>query len=311
MRDVRRIRRKKEQEQESLERAARLNPKQQQADAALARKLAAKEEKELKKIVDAVEKQTEGIVFRVTVDIATGLLEDGTPAHEDDLARFEPWKKKLEAAAGMMKLKKFHWIVNYELEKKFEAARDTLRTVIPGQEPEEIQKFHGTKEQNIDSILTGGFRIGGVDGHPFSHGAGLGRGIYLADNAATSLGYCMGATRMFACRVLPGRTTADMQYSNTLPQRAVGSGSYESYSADASRSVIVVRHTDLVLPCYMIEWEAPAAPNYAAGWAGMALPAWAAAMPGLFAAPAPIPPMPLPVPVARAPRKRRATRARA
>ena len=69
--------------------------RQQKKDAAIARKLAAQEAKELKKYLEAVRKKEEGIVFRVVVDVETKLLEDGSPAHEDDLARFEPWKQKL------------------------------------------------------------------------------------------------------------------------------------------------------------------------------------------------------------------------
>ena len=43
-----------------------------------------------------------------------------------------------------------HWIVNYELEKRFEEARVKLRETM-GCEPEEKQLFHGTSAENIDS----------------------------------------------------------------------------------------------------------------------------------------------------------------
>ena len=43
-----------------------------------------------------------------------------------------------------------HWIVNYELEKRFEEARVKLRETM-GREPEEKQLFHGTSAENIDS----------------------------------------------------------------------------------------------------------------------------------------------------------------
>lgn len=33
-------------------------------------------------------------------------LEDGTPAHPDDLDRFEPWRKKFEETSGGQKVKK-------------------------------------------------------------------------------------------------------------------------------------------------------------------------------------------------------------
>ncbi|KAF7329954.1 PARP catalytic domain-containing protein [Mycena kentingensis (nom. inval.)] len=223
--------------------------KQEQTDAEYAQKLADREEAELSKVLEAVNIRREGIVFRVAVDVATGLLDDGTPAHHDDIARFQPWRQLL---AGV-KLKKFHWIVNYELERKFEAARDKLR-VLTGKEPEELQMFHGTPSQNIDSILAGGFRIGGTDGHRITHGAALGYGIYLAPHAPTSMSYCAGGNRLFACRVLAGRISQDRAFTMTLPSAAVGSGIAETFSGNTG--VLVVRHTDLVLPCYMIEWDA-------------------------------------------------------
>nr|GAT43302.1 predicted protein [Mycena chlorophos] len=281
MRDVGRLRRRRIEEKESLDRAAKMNPKQQKADEKLARKLQAQEDKQLKNLVASVEKKTEGIVFRVAVDIATGLLEDGTPAHEDDLARFEPWKKKFEAAN--VKIKKYHWIVNYELEKKFEAARETLRGII-GEEPPEIELFHGTADRNIDLILDGGFKIGGVGGHPLTNGHSLGRGIYLAEDPAMSVGYCVGGYRMFACRVLPGRPTGAMNYSQQLPKAAVGSGEFESYNG--SPGVHVVRHVDLVLPCFMVEFEPPYYNNYFGLWGFGAL-----GLPAPAAIP-PLPPMP-------------------
>ena len=110
-----------------------------------------------------------------------------------------------------------HWFVNYELEKRFEIARDMMEAIM-GERPPEKQLFHGTPATNIDSsvlfansrilvpskkisrILQGGFKIGGVDGHPISHGAALGYGIYLGAAAATSLGYATGGNRIFACR---------------------------------------------------------------------------------------------------------------
>ncbi|THU75973.1 hypothetical protein K435DRAFT_974630, partial [Dendrothele bispora CBS 962.96] len=165
-------------------------------DAELAKRLAEEERKDYRELIEKIEGREEGIVFRVVVN-ADGTLEDGTPAHPDDIARFEPWRQNFEA--GGQKVKRFHWIVNYELEKRFEAARDDLRNLL-GEEPEEIRLWHGTASANIDSILKGGFRIGGMNGHPVQHGAALGRGIYLAKNGSMSVGYAMGADRIFGCR---------------------------------------------------------------------------------------------------------------
>ncbi|KAL1716561.1 hypothetical protein EV715DRAFT_275002 [Schizophyllum commune] len=219
------------------------------ADERLARKLAAQERKEYEALCKQVKKKKEGIVFRVVVN-ADGNLEDGSPAHPDDLDRFEPWRQLFEKGSNC-KVKRFHWIVNYELERRFEEARVKLREIM-GCEPEEKQLFHGTSAANIESILNEGFRIGGVGKHRITNGTALGYGIYLAQDGMTSMGYAAGADRIFACRVLPGRVTHDLAESKRRPTQAVGSGQYESYN---NNNVYVVRHTALVLPCYMIEWD--------------------------------------------------------
>ena len=61
--------------------------------------------------------------------------------------------------------------------------------------------------------------------------------LFLALNAHTSL-----------CTVLLGRVTHDHAESMRRPTQAVGSGRYESYN---NNNVYVVRHTALVLPCYV------------------------------------------------------------
>ncbi|KAF7325245.1 PARP catalytic domain-containing protein [Mycena kentingensis (nom. inval.)] len=93
--------------------------------------------------------------------------------------------------------------------------------------------------------------------HGITHGTVLGYGIYLAPHASTSMGYCAGGNRLFACRVLAGRISQDRAFTMSLPSAAVGSGIAETFSYDGGTTgVLVVRHTDLVLPCYMIEWDA-------------------------------------------------------
>ena len=105
-------------------------------------------------------------MYRVSVNIADGTLEDGSPAHPDDLARFEPWRQKLENTGIRVKKCKphtstsgcrshrilVHWIVNYELENRFEAAREILE-VVTGEPPQEQHLFHGTRQANIDSYV--------------------------------------------------------------------------------------------------------------------------------------------------------------
>ncbi|KZV73984.1 ADP-ribosylation [Peniophora sp. CONT] len=235
-------------------------------DEALARRLYEQEQREQERLMKAIDSKQEGIVYRVSVNIADGTLEDGSPANPDDLARFEPWRQKLENSG--IRVKRFHWIVNYELEKKFEAARETLATVM-GEAPQEQHLFHGTRQANIDSILNTGFRIGGTAGQKVVNGTALGIGVYLAASATTSIQYAPDADRIFACRVLPGRTTPNMM-RDVPPSTIPGQEMFESYCGDAGfgTDIYVVRYSCLVLPCYMIEFERP---GYGAGYSGRVL----------------------------------------
>ncbi|KAJ7598679.1 hypothetical protein C8J56DRAFT_171385 [Mycena floridula] len=218
-------------------------------DERLAQILAQEEERQYQKLLKDVEDKQEGIVFSVAVNAADDTLDDGSPAHPDDLERFRPWKQLFEASG--VKVKKFHWFVNYELEKRYEQARDQLHAIMR-QQPVELNLFHGTREANIDSILKGGFRIGGAD-IPVVNGAAFGYGIYLAADAMTSVTYAMDANRIFACRVLPGRIT---QQPIAAPPKStqLGAERYESYGGNR---IHVVRYASLVLPCYMIEFDNP------------------------------------------------------
>ncbi|KIY52894.1 hypothetical protein FISHEDRAFT_69357 [Fistulina hepatica ATCC 64428] len=213
------------------------------ADERLARQLEGEERREYREMIRRVHNQKEGIVFSVCVD-SNGKLEDGSDAHPDDLVRFEPWRKLVESQG--LRIKKFHWFVNYELEKRFEEARSDLEIVMDKQ-PEELQLFHGTASQNLESILADGFRIGGVAGHGITNGVARGYGVYLAAQIQVSLTYSQGDNRLFACRVLPGRIT---RRPVMHPPRStnIGEEPFDSYS---DGSVYVVRYTSLVLPCYV------------------------------------------------------------
>ncbi|VDC00323.1 unnamed protein product [Peniophora sp. CBMAI 1063] len=218
-------------------------------DEALARKLFEEEQREQERLRKAVDAKQEGIVYRVSVNVADGTLEDGSPAHPDDLARFEPWRQKLENSG--IQVKRFHWIVNYELEKKFEGSRELLE-IVTGEPPQEQHLFHGTRQANIDSILSSGFRIGGIGNHKVINGTAFGTGIYLATSAQTSMQYAPDADRIFACRVLPGRTTPQPMHG-VPPSTVPGTEEFESYCGP--NGIYVVRYATLVLPCYMIEFE--------------------------------------------------------
>lgn len=76
----------------------------------------------------------------------------------------------------------------------------------------------------------------------------MGIGVYLASLPMTSLGYCVGGTRMFACKVILGSITPTAMFH--LPQKA-DQNTYDSYGMGG---IFVVRDARLVLPQYVVEF---------------------------------------------------------
>ena len=97
--------------------------------------------------------------------------------------------------------------VNESAKQRFEAKRAALAAA--GKPTNEIWVFHGTaSQQNIDSIISGGFRVGGVDGHAIANAAVHGNGVYTATGPATPMGrtYAGHTSQVILCRALPGKT---------------------------------------------------------------------------------------------------------
>ncbi|KAK7039311.1 ADP-ribosylation [Favolaschia claudopus] len=190
----------------------------------------------------------DGIVFRVVVDADGKTIEgDDDP---DNAERLEVVKKDFEQAiAGGLKVKTVQWFVNAKLEARFEAAKAQL--VSLGIDATEMNLFHGTAEANIQPILENGFLIPGVSpGVQMVNGAACGIGIYLATSPSTSLSYTQGASRMFMCRVIPGRTSPKISQAVPAP---LGQNGHESWTMNAG--VYVVKYADLVVPRYVVEFQ--------------------------------------------------------
>ncbi|KAJ6530327.1 hypothetical protein B0H19DRAFT_967921 [Mycena capillaripes] len=191
----------------------------------------------------------DGIVFQVTIDAEGKTIEgDDDP---DNAAHLEIVKRDFEQAlAGGLKVKTVQWFVNAKLEARFEAAKEVLSSF--GIDTTERNLFHGTAATNIQPILKNGFLIPGVSrGISKAHGSSCGVGIYLATNSATSLGYTQGATRMFMCRVITGRSTDKVCQKRPRP---LGTNGFESWSGPG---VYVVKYVDLVVPRYVSDPHLP------------------------------------------------------
>jgi hypothetical protein len=108
--------------------------------------------------------------------LTEGSLTDLTP---DIIERLQHVKFTFSRSLPLFRIQKVEWIVNERLQADFENCREQLRRC--GRPTNELLLWHGTAPQNLfpyviendtltESILTGGFRLGGVGGHFIAHG---------------------------------------------------------------------------------------------------------------------------------------------
>eukprot|EP01064_Diplonema_japonicum_P035589 TRINITY_DN776_c3_g1_i1.p1 TRINITY_DN776_c3_g1~~TRINITY_DN776_c3_g1_i1.p1 ORF type:complete len:753 (+),score=127.18 TRINITY_DN776_c3_g1_i1:1274-3532(+) len=93
--------------------------------------------------------------------------------------------------------------------------------------------FHGTAEQNIQSIATDGFDTSKRRGQAY------GPGEYFALNSSTSVGYTKGGSYMFYCKLLIGKPEVHSRYVNHSRFHVVNTQS----------------GTVMALPMYLIRFE--------------------------------------------------------
>ncbi|KAJ7927097.1 hypothetical protein B0H13DRAFT_1861636 [Mycena leptocephala] len=213
----------------------------------------------------------DGIVFKVVVD-ADGNTLEGDP-DPDNIAQSdnfplelvkrvfeEPGPDMRGVGTQRLKVKTVTWFVNVKLEARFEAAKELLASL--GIDNSETNLFHGTAANNIQPILEGGFLIPGVSsGSKMANGKSEGYGIYLAPTASASLGYARGINKMFMCRVVTGRVSNEISHAKPRP---LGQNGHESwYGTGASVGhFYVVKHVELVLPRYVVEFDMPVPPFF-------------------------------------------------
>ena len=90
-------------------------------------------------------------------------------------------KETFSKTLSAKRVTRVEWIVNDKLRKQYNEAREAFRKA--GRSTDEVILFHGTALGNVElysilfgktdvsSIIKDGFKIGGVAGHPATHGA--------------------------------------------------------------------------------------------------------------------------------------------
>ena len=131
-------------------------------------------------------------------------------------------------------------ISNAALERKFEDMKARLNNE---QAPSnEILAYHGTKVENIDSILKNNLQL------QYAKRQAHGKGIYFSEFPDVSIGYGQG---LLLCRLLPGKEFVDSSGRN-IPQGYHSKKVQPQASAMDSGQMIIVENSDQILPAYVI-----------------------------------------------------------
>jgi hypothetical protein len=108
-----------------------------------------------------------------------GTIKDLTP---DMVEQLKGLKATFSRTLPTFTVTKVEWIMNERLQAEFENCKEQLNRC--GRPTNELILWHGTapyningygidKEKLMNSIITQGFRVGGVDGHPVAHGSSM------------------------------------------------------------------------------------------------------------------------------------------
>ena len=103
-----------------------------------------------------------------------------------------------------------------EVDAKYEAKKEEFRQA--GKSTDAFWVFHGCPTvEGTRSICTGGFKVGGQDGHPISNGAACGQGVYSATGPGTPMGYGQGSHSVILCKALIGESGPQGQGDHWKP----------------------------------------------------------------------------------------------
>ncbi len=118
--------------------------------------------------------------------------------------------------------------------------------------------FHGTTEENMESIIKTNFLISKV-GSKTDMGW-YGKGIYFSEHASLSIGYSSGNPHLLICMVLIGKA---FRMENIQTGCAIKEG-YDSHVAPDGCSEVVIFDTDQIIPIYKVKFnQGHQYPNYA------------------------------------------------
>ena len=124
-----------------------------------------------------------------------------------------------------LKVVKIEKVVNEKLELAFEKA------VTQGSGTRVVQKFHGTSDEAVESIIKDGFRM---PAHPGMYG----RGIYFATDSTKSAQYSGNSNKLLLCKVHLGKSRVEKRANSDLCKQKVKGEGFDSVFAPRGSAVI-------------------------------------------------------------------------
>ena len=148
-------------------------------------------------------------------------------------------------------VKSVDYYINPPLVNKFNQKMKYFKTKYGDcEESKYILAFHGTAEENIQSIVTKNFSIDKLSANTGDKGH-YGAGLYFSEFPTISLDY---GKKLLLCKVLPG-LPFDLKKEQIILGRELQQG-YESHRVQADSKgrgyEIVIFNPDQILPCYVI-----------------------------------------------------------
>jgi len=119
--------------------------------------------------------------------------------------------------------------------------------------------FHGTRAENIPSILAHGFLRPGRVVSPgrsvrVANGSSFGMGVYSSTTAGFSVGYCGGGSTMFVCAMLMGKAAAQQQQKQQRSGRHRGQVRAEG-SVRVHGNIVVAFDERRIVPLFFLDFD--------------------------------------------------------
>ena len=122
-----------------------------------------------------------------------------------------------------------------------------------------ILAWHGTKENNIDSIVKNNFDLNRISQSSGDYGF-YGKGIYFSEFARISSGYDRTHCKLLLCRVLLGKQYNVQTHNGSMVGSPLMRG-YDSHVVNYNYLLgqkygqeVVIFNCDQILPCYIVHY---------------------------------------------------------